>query len=80
MAADRSAVDFVVRRDDLQRTAVLPASLPALADGQVLLKIDAFSFTANNITYAVIGEMLRYWEFFPAADGWGRVPVWGFAG
>jgi len=78
-AADRSPVDFVVRRDDLHRTAVLPASLPALADGQVLLKIDAFSFTANNITYAVIGEMLRYWEFFPAADGWGRVPVWGFA-
>ena len=77
---DRSAaVDFVVRRDDLQRTAVVPASLPALAAGQVLLKIDAVSFTANNVTYAVIGEMLRYWEFFPAAEGWGRVPVWGFA-
>jgi hypothetical protein len=78
-AADRAPVDFVVRRDDLQRTAVVPASLPALAAGQVLLKIDAFSFTANNVTYAVFGEMMRYWDFFPAAEGWGRVPVWGFA-
>jgi hypothetical protein len=24
-------------------------------------------------------SMLRYWEFFPAEEGWGRVPVWGFA-
>jgi hypothetical protein len=23
--------------------------------------------------------MLQYWNFFPAADEWGRIPVWGFA-
>jgi hypothetical protein len=22
---------------------------------------------------------MNYWGFFPAADGWGRVPMWGFA-
>ena len=22
---------------------------------------------------------MSYWEFFPAEDGWGRVPMWGFA-
>ena len=22
---------------------------------------------------------MSYWDFFPAQDGWGRVPVWGFA-
>ena len=22
---------------------------------------------------------MSYWDFFPAADGWGRIPVWGFA-
>ena len=42
-------------------------------------RLDAFAFTANNVTYAVFGEMMRYWDFFPAPDGWGRVPVWGFA-
>lgn len=22
---------------------------------------------------------MNYWQFFPAPDGWGIVPVWGFA-
>jgi hypothetical protein len=22
---------------------------------------------------------MRYWQFFPAAEGWARVPLWGFA-
>lgn len=72
-------VDFLVRRDDLHRTTFVAAEPPALVDGQVLLKVDAFALTANNITYAVFGAMMRYWDFFPAEDGWGRVPVWGFA-
>src|SRR5262249_23463550 len=49
------------------------------ASGQALLRIDHFAFTANNITYAVAGDLLSYWNFFPAEPGWGRVPVWGFA-
>src|SRR5262245_11753241 len=51
----------------------------ALNIGQVLLRIDRFGFTANNVTYVTLGERLSYWSFFPAADGWGRIPVWGFA-
>jgi hypothetical protein len=35
--------------------------------------------TTNNITYALMGEAMNYWDFFPAEEGWGRVPVWGFA-
>ncbi len=51
-----------------------------LADGEARLAIDAFALTANNITYAVFGDGLRYWDFFPVGEGsWGRVPVWGFA-
>ena len=22
---------------------------------------------------------MSYWDFFPAEEGWGRVPIWGFA-
>jgi hypothetical protein len=47
--------------------------------GQALLRIDTFGLTTNNITYAVMGEAMSYWDFFPAEDGWGRVPMWGFA-
>jgi hypothetical protein len=26
-----------------------------------------------------MGEAMSYWDFFPAEDGWARMPVWGFA-
>jgi uncharacterized protein DUF2855 len=26
----------------------------------------------------VAGDLMGYWGFFPAAAGWGRIPVWGF--
>lgn len=76
-------VDFLVRRDDLKSwsfAATPEADKISLAEGEVLLKIDRFAFTANNVTYGVVGERFSYWDFFPAAEeGWGRIPVWGFA-
>ncbi len=71
---------FLVQRSDLSQTRIdsFNANAP-LAPGQVRLRIDHFAFTANNITYAVFGETMHYWRFFPAAEGWGCIPVWGFA-
>jgi hypothetical protein len=75
------AVDFEVCRDDLRTSRLVETAAARLvpAQGQALLRIDHFAFTANNITYAVAGDLLSYWKFFPAEAGWGRVPVWGFA-
>ena len=42
------------------------------------MKVDRFALTANNITYAVLGDQLKYWQLFPAPDGFGIVPVGGF--
>jgi hypothetical protein len=72
-------VDFLVKRDDLHASRFVSDAKPALQSGQALLEIDAFGLTSNNITYAVFGEAMSYWSFFPAEEGWGRVPVWGFA-
>lgn len=75
-----TATDFVVQRDDWSRCAFLSTPLPdALAPGHVLLRVDRFALTANNVTYALTGDMLGYWRFFPAAPPWGRLPVMGFA-
>ncbi|MFU8764566.1 MAG: DUF2855 family protein, partial [Haliea sp.] len=74
--------DFIVNRADLAQTRwVAGPALEAIAldAGQVLVEIEKFAFTANNITYAVAGDMLNYWSFFPAESGWGRIPVWGYA-
>ena len=68
------------RRDQLARTRIVSAPPKPLAEGEVRLRVDRFALTANNITYGVIGEMLGYWNFFPAAEqGWGRIPAMGWA-
>ena len=75
------AVDFIVERQNLRHCRFVASPAPAVADlepDQVLLKVDVFAFTANNVTYAAAGDMMSYWNFFPAESGWGRVPVWGF--
>lgn len=45
----------------------------------VLLEVEQFGFSANNITYALLGERFGYWGFFPGSEGYGITPVWGFA-
>jgi hypothetical protein len=71
--------NFIVSRGDLRQGKFTAEPLAALQDGEVLLKVDSFAFTANNITYAELGETLHYWDFYPAPEGWGSIPVWGFA-
>ncbi len=72
-------LDFLVNKTDWQQHRFDEAPAPDLADGQVLFRVDRFAFTANNISYAVAGDAIGYWRFFPAPDGWGRLPVMGFA-
>jgi Protein of unknown function (DUF2855) len=69
-----------VRRDDLRTARVLDAERSPLGAGQTRFVVERFGLTANNVTYGLLGDTLRYWTFFPATDdGWGRVPAWGFA-
>lgn len=73
-------MDFLVRRDDIRETKLVEdTDPPELSDGQALLAVKTFGLSANNITYAVMGDAMSYWKFFPAPDGWGHVPMWGFA-
>jgi hypothetical protein len=72
-------VDFLIAKADLHECRFAEGERPQPADGEALLSIDSFGLTANNITYAQFGEAMSYWDFFPAAEGWGRMPVWGFA-
>jgi uncharacterized protein DUF2855 len=71
--------DFLVKRVDLRECRIAESEVPAPEDGQALLRVERFGMTANNVTYGVMGEAMSYWDFFPAQEGWGRVPVWGFA-
>jgi len=75
-------LEFIVQRNQLSMTQTRTFAVPdhsTLPVGQVLLKIDHFAFTSNNVTYAAFGTAMKYWNFFPTLTGWGVIPVWGFA-
>lgn len=68
-----------ISRNDLSQSRIVDQEDPPLGDGEVRLKVESFSVTANNVTYAVAGDSFGYWNFFPAENGWGVVPMWGHA-
>ncbi|GAB3845110.1 hypothetical protein GCM10029963_22970 [Micromonospora andamanensis] len=75
---------FAVARAELSRTTLVESAAPEVSGGEALLRVDRVGLTANNVTYAVLGEAMRYWEFFPPdrhglSGRWGLPPLWGFA-
>lgn len=77
-----------VNRSDLSQTRIDTgpdgSGESELGEDEVLFCIDSFAMTANNVTYAVFGDAMNYWQFFSPtgpvlASEWGVVPIWGFA-
>ncbi len=79
MAGEQAASVFEVRKDNWAETRVIdtPATA-ALEENEVLFRVERLALTANNISYAATGDSLGYWGFFPAEDGWGRIPAMGW--
>lgn len=69
----------LVKQSELTTTELRSEPEPALSPGETLLRVESFAVTANNVTYAVMGDAFGYWNFFPASEGWGIVPMWGHA-
>ena len=59
-------VTFQSERANLEKWRVFEAELEGPESGEVLIRIDHFALTANNITYGVAGDAVGYWQFFPA--------------
>ena len=69
-----------VNKSQLCATRTVAETADTLGAGEARIRVEAFALTANNITYAVFGDTMRYWDFFPSEEpsDWGRIPVWGF--
>jgi hypothetical protein len=69
-----------VNRRDLGDAQIIEREMPELSEGEVLLEVEKFGLTANNVTYGVVGAQIGYWRFFPTPDApeRGIIPVWGF--
>lgn len=71
---------LAVQRHDIRQTRWEDIPPLALEDGAVRMRIDTFALTSNNITYATLGDLMNYWQFFPTGDpATGCIPTWGFA-
>ena len=80
MSNDLSPLDFQVHRDAFRTSRFVPgAPLAPLSEGQVCFRVDRFALTSNNISYAAAGDLLKYWDFFPGPERWGRIPAMGWA-
>lgn len=75
---------------DPNQAIVVKCQVPqTIPDDHVLLKVDRFGYSANNVTYQALGEAshFRYFEFHHVPDSeaegvssktHGVTPVWGF--
>ena len=71
---------LLTEKSALNHTRIATAPLAPPAEGEALLAIRRVAVTTNNITYAAFGDAMQYWNFFPTGEeGWGHMPVWGFA-
>ena len=67
-------------KSDLGVADLVDLPTPQLDEGEVLARIERFALTTNNMTYAVYGDALKYWNLFPAElPGHGCMPAWGHA-
>jgi hypothetical protein len=72
------ALSLQVARDDVHRVRIAETSPAEPGPGEALFRVERFGVSANNVTYARLGDKLRYWDLFPAETGWGQIPVWGY--
>lgn len=68
-----------VQCDNLRNTKIISTDLPKIQSGEVLVAIDKFGLTSNNVSYGVSGAAIGYWGYFPAENEWGKIPAWGCA-
>lgn len=73
---EAATLAFEVAREDLSRARLAESPLPRPRRGEALFEVQRFGFSANNVTYALLGERIGYWGLFPARAGWGRIPAW----
>jgi hypothetical protein len=80
MNFESSMKRLLTRKTALGETQIEEVPLAHPSTGEAILKVARVALTTNNITYALLGESMQYWEFFPSdRPGWGLMPAWGMA-
>ncbi|CAG8909910.1 unnamed protein product [Penicillium egyptiacum] len=83
-------VHVVSKLDNRQHaTFDLEVAQKELSESSVRIRTQLISLTSNNLTYALMGEFLHWWDTYPVSEdypapynnssAWGIVPAWGYA-
>lgn len=77
---DSTAIEVALAAP-LQATRIVTEQLAEPSAGELVLEVERFGLSGNNVSYAKLGNQfgLGYWRPLPAEDGWGRVPAWRVA-
>lgn len=72
-----------VNLDNLRQATALDGfavGADSLDDGQVMIRVDKVALTSNSISYVLAGKagLIRYLDLFPAPEGRGHIPCWGY--
>ena len=80
MSKETTLRRVLTRKTALRETRIEQLPVLPLEAGDALLEVSGVALTTNNITYALLGDTMQYWRFFPShAAEWGQMPAWGFA-
>ena len=70
---------FQTLKSDLTKSRIVDIDSTVIDDDEIIVKIESYAFTANNVTYGVAGDTIGYWKFFPAGhdekNEWGCIPA-----
>ncbi|KAE8151901.1 hypothetical protein BDV25DRAFT_171026 [Aspergillus avenaceus] len=83
----------VISKTDNRQHAVVHVDVSSvageLAPSTIRVRPHVLSLSTNNLTYALLGTMLHWWDAYPVpaaapapyndSSAWGIVPAWGFA-
>ncbi len=77
------AKDLCINLDDFRQVSIresFPLDETQLDNGEVMIAIDRVALTANSVSYALAGRsgLMRFLDVFPAPEGEGRIPCWGY--
>ncbi|KAJ3271670.1 hypothetical protein HDV01_006449 [Terramyces sp. JEL0728] len=72
------SIGFTIQQDNIKSTAIAQQTINEIPTDAILVQIDRFGLTSNNITYALFGKMMQYFDFFDTGNGSSHLPIWGF--
>ncbi|KAJ6186545.1 hypothetical protein N7519_007846 [Penicillium mononematosum] len=83
-------VHVVSKLDNRQHASFdFEVAVKELSESSVRIRTQLISLTSNNLTYALMGDFLHWWDAYPVSEdypapyndssAWGIVPAWGYA-